>query len=258
MTGPVDVQRYLARLGLASRRPRPSIDELAALQVAHLVAVPFENLDVFHRRGVSTDVASSYAKVVERGRGGWCFELNGAFGWLLAELGFDVDRVSCQVWGDDGWGPPVDHLALVVHLGGERWLADVGFGDCCLSPIRLVDGEVDARPRAVRCRVDDEGFVTSERQLDGSWVNQLRGTFVPRAMADFEPRSQYLQTEPGLGWTEKPFATRALDATGSRVTLRRDVLRTRTGTGDFEDRAVSTPEWSPLLAEHFGLTDDVG
>ena len=105
--------------------------------------MPFENLDVFHRRGVSTDVASSYAKVINRGRGGWCFELNGAFGWLLAELGFEVDRVSCQVWGDDGWGPPLDHLALVVHLGGERWLADVGFGDCCLSPIRLVDGEVD-------------------------------------------------------------------------------------------------------------------
>ena len=112
-------------------------------------------------------------------------------------------------------------------------------------------------PRAVRCHVDDECFVTSERQLDGSWVNQLRGTFVPRSMADFEPRSQYLQTEPGLAWTEKPFATRALDATGSRVTLRGDVLRTRTGTGDFEDRPVTAPDWPALLAEHFALTDDL-
>ena len=70
LTGPVEVQRYLARLGLASRRPRPSVDELAALQLAHLVTVPFENLDVYHRRGVSTDVASSYAKVVDAGVAG--------------------------------------------------------------------------------------------------------------------------------------------------------------------------------------------
>ena len=109
----------------------------------------------------------------------------------------------------------------------------------------------------MRCRVDADGFETSERQLDGAWVNQLRGTFVPRSMDDFESRSHYLQTEPGLGWTEKPFATRALDATGSRVTLRRHVLRTRTGAGEFDDRPVATPEWSRLLAEHFGLSDDV-
>ena len=165
--------------------------------------------------------------------------------------------MSCQVWGDDGWGPPLDHLALVVHLDGERWLADVGFGDCCLSPIRLVDGEVDAVPRPVRCHVDDDGFVTSERQLDGSWVDQLRGTSCRGRWPTSSRAAGYLQTEPGLAWTEKPFATRALDATGSRVTLRRHVLRTRTGTGDFEDRPVSTPEWSALLAEHFDLTDDV-
>lgn len=252
----MDPAPYLERLGLAGVGHEPSVDRLRTLQAAHLIAVPFENLDVYHRRGVSTDAASSYVKIVERGRGGWCFELNGAFGWLLDELGYRVDRVSCQVLGDGGWGPPLDHLALVVHLDGDRWLADVGFGDSCLSPIRLVDGEVDARPRPVRCEVDDHGFVTSERQLDGSWVEQLHGRFAPRTLADFEPRSHQLQTEDGLSWTQKPFATRALDATGSRVTLRRHVLRTRAGTAEFVDHAVETAEWSALLAEHFGLADE--
>ena len=251
----MDAHRYLQRIGVRAAG-EPSLEELTALQAAHLVAVPFENLDVYHRRGVRTDVASSYAKIVERVRGGWCFELNGAFGWLLAELGYRVDRVACEVWGEGEWGPPFDHLTLVVHLDGERWLADVGFGDCCLAPIRLVDGETDAAPRPVRCRVDGEGFVTSERQPDGSWVEQLRGSFTPRRLEEFEPRSQHLQTEPGLAWTEKPFATRALDATGSRVTLRRHVLRTRTGLGDFVDRPVEPGEWSALLAEHFGLVDE--
>ena len=78
-----------------TRRSTPS----PRCRPAHLVTVPFENLDVYHRRGVSTDVVASYAKVVEARRGGWCFELNGLFGWLLGRLGYDVDRVSCQVWG---------------------------------------------------------------------------------------------------------------------------------------------------------------
>ena len=252
----MDPEHYLDRIGALAAGGPPDLDALATLQAAHLVTVPFENLDVYHRRGVSTDVAASYAKVVEGRRGGWCFELNGLFGWLLGRLGYEVDRVSCQVWGPDGWGPPFDHLGLVVHLDSERWLVDVGFGDCCMSPICLTSAETDAVPRPVRCAVDGDGFVTRERQLDGTWVEQLRGSFTPRALADFEPRSRHLQTAPGLAWTEKPFATRALDASGSRVTLRRHVLRTRAGSGEFVDRPVATDEWSALLAEHFDLVDE--
>ena len=72
-------ERYLARIGLDAQIGPPSVDLLAALQLAHLIRVPFENLHAFHHRGVRTDVEWSYAKVVEQQRGGWCFELNGAF-----------------------------------------------------------------------------------------------------------------------------------------------------------------------------------
>src|SRR5262245_38481762 len=179
------------------------------------MSVPFENLDVFRRRPVRTDLDWSVSKIVERRRGGWCFELNGAFGWLLRQLGYDVDYVSCQVFGADGWGPSLDHCALVVHLDSERWFVDVGFGDCCMVPVRMVEGEHDAVPRRVRMQIDGDTFVVSERALDGTWDDSLRGTFEARALDDFTPRSDYLQTEPGLPWTEKPFATRATGPDGS-------------------------------------------
>ena len=70
------------------------------------------------------------------------------------------------------------------------------------------------------------------------------------------PRSDYLQTEPGLAWTEKPFATRATATDGSRVTLRKGVLRVREGGGEFVDRQVDDAvEWAELLLQHFGLHD---
>jgi N-hydroxyarylamine O-acetyltransferase len=248
--------RYLDRIGVEGSSQPADLARLTELQGAHLVAVPFENLDVFHRRGVRTDLEWSLPKIVDRRRGGWCFELNGGFGWLLATLGYQVDRVSCQVYGRDGWGPPLDHCALVVHLDGERWLVDVGFGDCCMVPVPITSGEHEGVPRRVRFEVDGTGFRMAELALNGEWGDVLQGRFDPRPLDDFTPRSDHLQTEPGLAWTEKPFATRATATDGSRVTLRDGLVRRRRGCGEFEDRAVDDPdEWSDLLLEHFGLRD---
>lgn len=253
----VTAEQYLARIGVARDGRRADLAWLRELQVAHLTTVPFENLDVFHRRGVTTDVAWSLPKVVERRRGGWCFELNGAFGWLLRELGYAVDYVSCQVYSPDGWGPPLDHCALVVQLDGQRWFVDVGFGDCCMVPVPIVDGEHDAVPRDVRFTIDGESFRMEERGLDGTWNDSLKGTFEARALADFTPRSEFLQTEPGLSWTARRFATRATAADGSRVILRNDIFRVRERCGDFTDTPVTVEQFDQLLFEHFCLKSPV-
>ena len=251
--------KYLQRLGLQADGDRSSPALLAELQTAHLIAVAFENLDVFHRRGVTTDVRRSLSKIVERGRGGWCFELNGAFGWLLTAIGFNVDYVSCRVFDGQQWGPPLDHCALVVHVdAAQRLFVDVGFGDCCMIPIPLVTGDHHGIPRPVRCRVDGDGFVVAECFPDGSWVDQLSGSFDPVPLEAFTSRSDFLQTEPGLSWTAKPFATRATAGDGSRITLRPGVLRRRRGGGQFADTSVDPDAWSALLAEHFGLDDVIG
>ena len=252
-----DVDRYLARIGVDVAGRAPDLALLRDLQIAHLIAVPFENLDVFHRRGVSTDPAVSIRKIVDRGRGGWCFELNGSFAWLLRELGFDAVTVSCRVHGDDGWGPDLDHCAIVVTLDGEAWFVDVGFGDCCSVPVPLRPGEHEGVPRDVSVRDAGSRFVLAER-VDGEWRDQLDIDPTPRSMDEFTPRSTYLQTEPGLMWTAKPFATRATAPDGSRVTLRHGVLRRRTGRGAFVDVElgdVDPATWSGLLRAHVGIDD---
>ena len=248
--------RYLQRIGIPAQTGPPTLDLLAEMQLAHLTRVPFENLHVFHRRGVRTDIDWSYPKVVEQQRGGWCFELNGCFGELLRAVGFAVDYISCQVWTEAGeWGPALDHLALLVHLDDRRWFVDVGFGDNCLVPLPLYDGEYTAMPRPARIEIEDEAFVLTESMPDDGWVPQLQGAFRSRRLAEFTPRSEYLAAAPELGWSQKPFATRALAGDGSRVTLRRDVLRVRSGSGPFVDTPVAESEWSELLAQHFALTD---
>ena len=255
------VGRYLARIGISAPVGQPTIVLLGELQLAHLMHVPFENLHPYHRRNVRTDVDWSYPKIVESGRGGWCFELNGCFGELLRRIGFNVDYVSCQVWeAEPGeWGPLNDHLALIVHIDGQRWFVDVGFGDCGLHPLQVVAGEVEAVPRRARIETHNGGFTLSESMPGGTgasvWEPQLRVGFEPKSNSDFDRRSTYLQTEPGLSWTERAFATRALDARGSRVTLRMDILRQRDGGGAFRDSPVAPDEWSEVLLRYFTLVD---
>ncbi len=137
----MDVEAYLRRIDYReSPTPdidHPSIDLLRSLHRAHLLTVPFENLDIHLGRKIVCDESRILHKIVNEHRGGFCYELNGAFAALLRELGFRVTLLSAQVAHQDGsFGQEFDHLALRVDLE-EPWLADVGFGDCFLDPLRL-------------------------------------------------------------------------------------------------------------------------
>ncbi len=248
-----DVDQYLARIGHGGRRD-PSITTLAELQLAHLTHVPFENLHVFHRRGVRVDVDWSYPKIVEQRRGGWCFELNGCFGSLLRALGYSVDFLSSS----GAMSPDFDHLALLVHLDGHRYLVDVGWGDCALSPIPAEPGDYDVRPRTARIDADAHAIRVEEWRPaatgDHRWELQYEASLRPRQLADFDARSRYLQTEPGLHWTEKPLVTMATSAAGARVTLHRDRRRVRDDDLSFVDTPVAASEWPGVLEASFGIT----
>ena len=106
---------------------------LSDLQRAHMLSVPFENLTI-HLGGTNVlDLESNYQKIVVERRGGWCFELNGTFAWLLAQLGFDVTLLAAGVHMGTGYSNEFDHLALRVDLD-EPWLVDVGFGENFTRP----------------------------------------------------------------------------------------------------------------------------
>ena len=256
--GVVDVDRYLARIGYTGDR-RATAEELADLQLAHMVAVPFENLHVVAGLPMSTDVAWSYAKVVEAGRGGWCFELNGAFGALLHTLGFTVTYHSARVWdaAAKALGPALDHLCLIVEAWGERWLVDVGFGDSSLTPVRFdTDEDQDRRPRRCRLmRVGDEVQYLEWMHWQ-EWELQYSIDLTPRTPTDFQPRSDALAAGEGTGYfTSKPFATRALSGDGSRVWLLKDRLKRVDGVRhEPTEVPVAESTWEATLMEWFGMT----
>jgi N-hydroxyarylamine O-acetyltransferase len=143
----VAVESYLARLGLDGIGP-PSVGALADLQACHLERVVFENLEIQRGRPTSVDYAESAERIVKRGRGGYCFHLNGAFGLLLEALGYEVSRRRGTVQPPPEEPPDrrLNHLIVLVHglPTGEHpegtWWAEVGLGDGPPAPLALRAG----------------------------------------------------------------------------------------------------------------------
>ncbi len=258
----MDVQAYLRRIHYdrpltpGAGRPgknRPSVNLLRALHRAHLFTVPFENLDIHLGRKIVCDEDRILHKIVTEHRGGFCYELNGAFAALLRRLGFRVTLLSGRVAREDGsYGPEFDHLVLRVDLD-EPWLADVGFGEGFLEPLRLDPGMEQAQAQSGRIyrltRIDD-GFVL-EVMAEGKWKKEYAFTLQPREFPDFAGMCHYHQTSPESHFTRQRICSLATPE--GRITLSDEkLIETRAGTR--QERLLSgDQEWRAKLRERFGV-----
>jgi N-hydroxyarylamine O-acetyltransferase len=186
---------YLRRIGV--RRPvAADAATLRELHRAHQRTVPFENLSIHLGEPISLAEADLVDKIITRRRGGFCYELNGGFALLLEAIGFTVSRVSGRVHGNDGLGPPLDHLALTVATadGSGPWLADVGFGSHSDYPLLLEDrGEQPDRAGIFQLSDAQDGDVEVARDGEPQYRIERRA----RDLAEFEPTCWWQQTWPG-------------------------------------------------------------
>ena len=242
---------YLKRINHAVPTA-PTPVTLQAVHRAHLFAVPFENLDIYLGRTIACDEARFLHKIVNQHRGGFCYELNGAFAALLRALGFQVTLLSARVARADGSdGPEFDHLTLRVDLE-EPWLADVGFGDSFLEPLRLKPGVEQPQIGRIYRLTDVEGVFNIEVMTDDKWKRAYSFTLQPRQLSDFAAMCHYQQTSPDSHFTRNRICSRA--TAEGRITLSNDkLIETRNGIRN-ERVLASDQEWREKLQERFGVT----
>jgi N-hydroxyarylamine O-acetyltransferase len=247
----VDVPSYLARIGY-SGPTASTADTLRAIHHAHLLTVPFENLDIALGRQIVVDEGAFVRKVVEQRRGGFCYELNGAFAALLRSLGFRVTLLSARVARDQGGeGPEFDHLTLRVDLD-EPWLADVGFGESFLEPLRMEPGPQQVDPAGTFRLVDLGDRLQLEKvEPVGIWKRQYSFTLLPRRLKQFAGMCHYHQTSPDSSFTQNRVCTKA--TADGRITLSgMKLIVTRDGHRE-EKMLSSEQELRNVLKKHFGI-----
>jgi N-hydroxyarylamine O-acetyltransferase len=220
-----------------------------------MLSVPFENLDIPLGRPIEMDLDAFFDKIVTRRRGGFCYELNGLFGWLLRELKFPVATLSARVLDGGRVGPDFDHMLLLVRLE-QRMIADVGFGDSFLEPVPM-DGDEHVEGDRTYHVAESEWALTLERQTAGAdWEPQYAFNGAPRRLSDFTEMCRWQQTSPDSHFTQKTICS--LPTGDGRITLSNDRL-IETKAGKKTERAVTSHgEYRELLRTRFGIELDAG
>ena len=243
---------YFERIGW-SGAIAPTRDTLGALMRAHNHSIPFENLDVQLGRALSTAPEAAYRKIVENGRGGWCYEQNGLFGLMLSELGYEVTRVAAAVMRlDRGDISSSNHLCLLVRCPGETqtFLVDVGFGGSLWRPIELRRSEHEHTPYRVGLRSLDDGHWQFYEDLgDGEFSYDFIAE--PADEDAMAARCDYLQTNPESSFVLNLVAQRR--SPDSHSSLRGRVLSTSTTSGKETRTVDSADELLATLSDIFGL-----
>jgi len=138
----MDIDSYLARIGYSGPNTA-TLTTLHALHALHPAAIAFENLDVLLKRPIRLGVEPLVTKLVQHGRGGYCYEQNTLFQAVLQAMGFSVGSIAARVqWRyPEGSLTPRSHMVLRIHLSDRDYIADVGFGLYTLTaPLRLEAG----------------------------------------------------------------------------------------------------------------------
>lgn len=269
----IDLAAYLDRIGYEGP-VTPTADVLAELHWRHLLAVPFENLDIRPLDiGIRLDLAAIEGKVVQRRRGGFCYELNSLLAAALTEVGFATTMVAVRfVWEDGQLSHPFDHMAVLVQPPGDptRYLADVGCGqDSPARPLPLThEREVVLAETGVTARLVqlDDGWRYEQRREDGSWHPVYVFTEIPRQMSDFAERCRYFERDPEAHFTQGPICSRLtpegrVSMAKGRLIVTRNGERTEQELGSKEAFAAALREWfgveiGAMRAEQWAKSDE--
>ncbi|WP_066776441.1 arylamine N-acetyltransferase family protein [Sphingomonas sp. CCH5-D11] len=212
MSVPFNLPAYLERIRLPAR---VTVDHhgLAAVQRAHRLAIPFENLDVALGRGINISSDAVFGKLVVGGRGGYCFEHNRLFLDALAALGFEARPLLARVWLNGGDVPPKTHTLSLVTIDGEEWIADPGFGGSYTPPMPLVEGAEAVAPDGATFRLvreaahgwmllrDGHSATTDGRGGGEGYQPQYSFTTDTIWPADLEVSNRWTSTAPDTRFT---------------------------------------------------------
>jgi len=251
----MDIRTYLERIGY-DKPVRPDVESLYGLHRTHLLTVPFENLNIHFGVPIQLNEEALWDKIVIRRRGGFCYELNGMFAWLLKQIGFDVTYLNGRVYNGEGKrGREFDHLTLLVRIPitEQFWLADVGFGDSFFEPLSFeYNGEQAQGLRAYRLESVADGYDLLRRYFEGRWNLQYFFDLQPRNFpADYEAACLYHQTSPQSSFTRERVVS--LATPDGRISLDSKNLTITTNGKRIKQPLRSEDEFRKLLGTHFEI-----
>ena len=249
-----DVTAYLNRIGYDGP-VKVDICSLSQLQECHVRTVPYENFDILDRKPLSLEIPDLFDKIITRYRGGYCFELNAMFGWLLRELGFTVTDYFARFWRDEPITPPMRrHHVLQVELEGVRYLCDVGVGGVVpRRPVKMIENLTQEQGGEYYRLEQDAyfGWVLCEKKgEEWNWIYSF--TEEPQLPQDYLTTSFWCENAPDSIFTKDVLV--AIRTAEGRNTISGNEFRIFTTEGVQVFTPQTVEEYTQALHTHFGLS----
>ena len=249
-----DADVYLERIH-CKRRTAPTREYLDELVYAHQLYVPFENLDIrLFRKEIPLDIESIYEKVVEKHRGGYCFELNALFTALLKDLGFHASSCMCRITRNKNYVPLVLHRGIIVGMDGVKYFCDVGYGGP-MPPgaVPVQDGAVmDSRGERYYMYKDEVPWWTMKRRTgSGEIESMLQFYTMPQEAVDYIPMNEYCSKNENSVFCRTLYVNKRTE-NGSVSVMGNRFTEVRDGK-TVQDREFGEEELEELLERYFGI-----
>jgi len=232
----------------------PTLNLLYKLQKQHLLNVPFENLDIQYGNKIDLDIDKIYDKIINRTRGGFCYELNGLFNTLLKSLGFETKIISARVFNrkSNEYSTEYDHLAVLVQIEECEYLADIGFGEFAFNPLKFELNNIlhDERGDYIFDKYDNEYFRVSKIEND-EIVPQYIFKNIHREFSEFSEMCSFHQTNPKSHFTQNKLIS--LPNRNGRISLSGDKFKITENGNSTEIPINNEEEFSEKLKQYFNI-----
>jgi len=194
----MEIKKYLERINY-NGATEPKTKLLSTLQKLHLLSVPFENLDIHYKIPIELNLTNIFEKMINKRRGGFCYELNGLFYELLRSISFNVKMVSARVFDhrQQILTPEFDHLAIIAKINSTHYLVDVGFGEFAFRPLKVELNKIQNDERGVfRIEKYDDEYYKVSKLVDENWMTEYIFSSKERNLDEFKNMCHYNQTSP--------------------------------------------------------------
>ena len=245
----ITVESYLDRIAYTGALT-PNLLNLNQLHLAHLQNVPFENLDISLGRRINLKLPAILDKIVNQRRGGFCYELNSGFAWLLSEIGFNVNLLSARTYDGKKLSPEFDHMLLLVATE-QAVIADVGFGDSFLLPIMPGSPECFQFDRHYRLTNNKNRWVLQQKFEAGDWKSQYIFSTRPHSLNHVDAMCHHHQTSQASIFTQKTVCSRATEQ--GRITYANGRYIENNGVEKIEKSIESEAELNKILNNKLGI-----
>lgn len=220
------------------------------------MSIPFEALDIHLGSRIDLDLSNIFQKVIDKRRGGYCYELNYLFNSLLSEIGYESHLISAKIYDDNKFGPEFDHLAIIVNLNG-LWLLDVGFGDLFIHPLRLdVETEQEDTFKVYKIveSTKSDYLLTESLRGKSEFIVKYKFNLTPRIITDFEDQNNYKQDSKHSHFVKNRICTIATKT--GRKTILNNTFKVRNGNTFVETEISNKEEFNTILENEFNIKID--